>query len=156
MSRVRVETDFEKIYAQAHRGYADPYPLQVGLRNTRFQFCYQFGVLLSRSSVYCFKIEKIELLTAFQYINFIVLLLEAYYRFIPNVWITLGISLFEGLVGGAVYVNAFYRVSTEVESKYREFSMGAASMADSTGITLAGLVAIQLHNYLCSNAKSPI
>eukprot|EP00794_Sanderia_malayensis_P013522 gene13522-14934_t len=120
-----------------------------------FQFCYELGVFLSRSSVYCFKIEKIELLTAFQYINFIVLLLEVYYRFIPNVWITFGISLFEGLLGGAVYVNVFHRLSTGVQSRYREFSMGATSMANSTGIALAGVLAMQLYKSLCTNSKPP-
>jgi len=119
------------------------------------QFCYQFGVLISRSSGNIVKIDKIELLAALQYANFIVLYLEVYYRFIPSIWITLAMSLFEGLLGGAVYVNAFYRVSIEVQPEYREFSMGAASMADSCGITLAGLISMPLHKYLCKYGKTP-
>jgi len=119
------------------------------------QFCYQFGVLISRSSVNVVKIEKIELLAALQYANFIVLYLEVYYRYIPSIWITLAIVLFEGLIAGGVYVNAFFRVANEVDAKYREFSMGAASMADSPGITLAGVLSMPLHKYLCTNAKAP-
>ena len=42
------------------------------------------------------------------------LFLEVIYQFIPSFWITLAVILYEGLLGGAVYVNAFYFISKQV------------------------------------------
>jgi hypothetical protein len=47
-----------------------------------------------------------------------------------------------GLLGGAVYVNAFTLLSREVEPRLREFSLAAASLADSVGIALADITGI--------------
>ncbi|KAJ8301268.1 hypothetical protein KUTeg_020255 [Tegillarca granosa] len=46
-------------------------------------------------------------------VNMGVLLLQVFYRFIPNIWIILAIVLFEGLLGGAAYVNTFYKIAKE-------------------------------------------
>jgi battenin len=48
-------------------------------------------------------------------------------NFIPSVWIVFGVILWEGLLGGATYVNAFNNISNEIDPVYREFSMGAAA-----------------------------
>ena len=56
---------------------------------------------------------------------------------------------FEGLCGGSVYVNAFYMISENVSEEVREFSLGIASVADSFGIVLAGLISAHIHNALC-------
>lgn len=39
---------------------------------------------------------------------------EAVYYYIPSFWIVLVLTLWEGLLGGAAYVNTFYRISYEV------------------------------------------
>lgn len=39
---------------------------------------------------------------------------EAVYLFVPSIWIVFAAVLWEGLLGGAAYVNTFYRISTEV------------------------------------------
>ena len=57
-------------------------------------------------------------------------------------WGLLGGAFAAGLLGGAVYVNAFTLIAREVEPQYREFSLGAASVADSAGIALADVAAI--------------
>ena len=46
--------------------------------------------------------------------NLALLVLEARFHFLPSVWIMFIIVLYEGLLGGACYVNAFYRISKEV------------------------------------------
>lgn len=46
--------------------------------------------------------------------NAVVLLISVYYRFWPNVWVVFVIVLYEGLLGGAVYVNTFYLIRVEV------------------------------------------
>lgn len=50
--------------------------------------------------------------------NLALLLCEAYFHFLPSVWIMFIIVLYEGLLGGACYVNAFYRISQEVISSF--------------------------------------
>jgi battenin len=49
-----------------------------------------------------------------------------------------------GLIGGAVYVNAFTLISTEFPSEggRQSFALAAASVADSLGIAAADLVAV--------------
>ena len=37
----------------------------------------------------------------------------------------------------------------QVEEEHREYSMGVASVADSTGITLAGIISVPVHNLIC-------
>ena len=52
-----------------------------------------------------------------------------------------------GLLGGAVYVNAFTLISRHVDPLRREFSLAAASLGDSLGIAFADIagILIQVH-----------
>lgn len=86
---------------------------------------------------------------SFQFINVIILLFEAIFYYIPNIWIVFVLVLWEGLIGGATYVNTFYRISTEIPKADLEVSMGIASMADSIGIALAGWLSMPVHNVIC-------
>ena len=43
-------------------------------------------------------------------------------------------------------------IPIQVSDEYREFATGATSVADSTGITLAGISSMLLHNYICDHA----
>lgn len=47
-----------------------------------------------------------------------------------------------GLLGGAVYVNAFTLISKNIDPRYREFSLAAASLGDSLGIAFADVFGI--------------
>ena len=47
-------------------------------------------------------------------LNIVLLLLQIFFKFIPSVWIIFAIVLYEGLVGGAAYVNTFYMITEEV------------------------------------------
>ncbi|XP_031783320.1 battenin isoform X2 [Nasonia vitripennis] len=110
---------------------------------------YQIGVFLSRSSVNFISINKIWLMSVLQLANVVLLTFEAVYWYIPNIWIVFALVLWEGLLGGAAYVNTFYRMSKEVPWEQREVSMGIASMADSIGIALAGWASMPVHNAIC-------
>lgn len=59
------------------------------------------------------------------------------------------IVLWEGLLGGAVYVNTFAEIMDRVPEGEREFSLGATSVSDSAGICLASLVGMVLEPWLC-------
>ncbi|XP_069141526.1 battenin-like [Argopecten irradians] len=115
-----------------------------------YQVDYQLGVFISRSSVNLIEIKKLWLLPILQFINMGLLLFQVFYQFIPSIWIVLAIVLYEGLLGGAAFVNTFFRISKKVEPEYREFSMGVATMADSIGIAVAGAVTIPSHNRICA------
>ncbi|KAF7697863.1 battenin [Silurus meridionalis] len=115
-----------------------------------YQTLYQIGVFISRSSLYCFKIRKIWVLSLLQCVNAAVLLISVYYQFWPNVWVVFLIVLYEGLLGGAAYINIFYLIRVETVEREREFAMAAASVGDSLGIALSAAPAIPIHNYLCS------
>lgn len=49
-----------------------------------------------------------------QFCNLAVLLCDVLFNYIPSVWIVLGVILFEGLLGGAAYVNTYFKISKEV------------------------------------------
>ncbi|XP_029015668.1 battenin [Betta splendens] len=114
-----------------------------------YQTLYQIGVLVSRSSLCCVKIRKLWLLCVLQMVNAVLLLFAVRYQFLPSAWLVFVIILYEGLLGGAAYVNTFYFISKEMDDRHREFAMAAASVGDSFGIALAGGVAFPVHKYFC-------
>ncbi|XP_064631993.1 battenin-like isoform X2 [Lineus longissimus] len=115
-----------------------------------YQVIYQLGVFFSRSSVNLVKINKLWILPILQFLNIVLLMFQIFYQFIPSIWIVFVIILYEGLLGGAAYVNTFYKISEEVVHEHREYSIGVASVGDSFGIMIAGFASIPVHNFLCS------
>lgn len=109
-----------------------------------YQALYQIGVFISRSSVNFFPIKKIWILPILQVINLVFLICHVLFDLVPSIWMVFAIMFWEGLLGGATYCNAFWLISTEVEETLREYSLGVTSVADSCGISLAGLTAVFL------------
>lgn len=60
-----------------------------------------------------------------------------------------------GLLGGAVYVNAFALLSRSVAPPQREFSMAAASVADSLGIACADVAGVLIQGCLFKVNRIP-
>lgn len=83
-----------------------------------------------------------------QILNLNILTLDAIYHFIPYYWIIFLIVIFEGLLGGATYVNVYYALSTETTGIIREYSMSMTSVSDSIGISIAALVGLKLGPFL--------
>jgi len=54
------------------------------------------------------------MLRVLQFVNLALFVLQIHYQFISNIWIVFVIILFEGLLGGAAYVNSFYQISKKV------------------------------------------
>jgi len=80
-----------------------------------------------------------------------------YFDYIPSIWIVFVIIFYEGLIGGAVFVNAFYRIADEVkEEKKKEFCMASISFWYSIGILLAGVGGIFLSPWLTGIRKARI
>lgn len=115
-----------------------------------YQTLYQVGVLVSRSSLCCFKIRKLWVFALLQVVNSVLLVVAVWCQFLPSVWIVFLVVVYEGLLGGAAYVNTFYFISKETEERHREFAMAVASVGDSLGIALSAAVSFPVHKYFCS------
>ena len=88
-------------------------------------------------------------MSVLQFLNLVVLTIEVIFFYIPSIWIVFAIVFFEGLLGGSAYVNTFYRMTNELPQSRKKFALGAASISDSIGIAIAGVVAFPVHNAIC-------
>lgn len=89
-----------------------------------YQAEYQLGVLISRSSINLIKIDKIWILAVLQGINVFIFLLHILNPFLTAFWIASCIVLFEGFLGGAGYVNTFYKLKqTDKVSSVNDFCL---------------------------------
>ncbi|KAL3998898.1 CLN3 family protein [Acanthocheilonema viteae] len=102
-----------------------------------YQVLYQFGVFTSRSSIEFIQLRpsSILLIPILQAVNAIFLFWDALRSFIPHVIAVFIIVFYEGLLGGAAYVNTFHLLHKSIPIEGREFSLGFVSMSDSFGIT---------------------
>ena len=83
-----------------------------------YQAEYQFGVLVSRSSINFVKIDRIWILAVLQGINVTVFLAHILHPFLGAFWIASCFVLFEGFLGGAGYVNTFYKLRQTNEVRF--------------------------------------
>lgn len=110
---------------------------------------YQVGVFISRSSTPFVRIHWLYLPSLLQAVNLAVLTLHAIFDFIPSVYLVFLIIFWEGLLGGAVYVNTFAEISDRVPEEEREFSLGATTVSDSAGICIAAFLSMPWEVLLC-------
>lgn len=75
--------------------------------------------------------------------------MQSLFDFIPSIYIVFAIVFWEGLLGGAVYVNTFAEISDRVAREEREFSLGAVTVSDSGGVCVAGFIGMALELGLC-------
>uniref|UniRef100_A0A8D2DML5 CLN3 lysosomal/endosomal transmembrane protein, battenin n=1 Tax=Sciurus vulgaris TaxID=55149 RepID=A0A8D2DML5_SCIVU len=115
-----------------------------------YQMLYQAGVFTSRSSLRCCRIRFIWVLALLQCLNLAFLLADVLLTFLPSIYMVFLIILYEGLLGGAAYVNTFHNIALETNDQHREFAMAAACISDTLGISLSGVLALPLHDFLCS------
>ncbi len=102
-------------------------------------FMYQLGVFCSRSSLRIVRIRRVEILTVLQAANFVLWILQAYYKFMP-IEAQLPLMFFVGLLGGASYVNIFYNLLHDdiYPDEDRELIVNMAAVCINLGIVLAG------------------
>ncbi|XP_064449010.1 battenin isoform X3 [Mirounga angustirostris] len=114
-----------------------------------YQMLYQAGVFVSRSSLHCCRIRFTWVLALLQCLNLAFLLVDVWLSFLPSIYLVFLIILYEGLLGGAAYVNTFHNIALKTSDEHREFAMAAACISDTLGISLSGLLALPLHDFLC-------
>jgi len=115
-----------------------------------YNFIYQVGVFISRSSTPFIRIHHLYPPSLLQVANLAILISQALFNWIPSVYIVFLIIFWEGLLGGGVYVNTFAEILEHVPEEEREFSMSATSVSDSGGICIAGFVGMALEVGLCN------
>ena len=117
-----------------------------------YGFLYQLGVFVSRSSTPFYRVHNLYLPCILQVVNLLVLTLQSIYfdSFLPSVYLVFLIIFWEGLLGGAVYVNTFAEIMENVPESDREFSLGATSVSDSGGICVAGFLGMVMEVGLCN------
>ena len=111
-----------------------------------FNFCYQTGVFISRSSLGCVKIKHVWLLTLFQFLNCAFWLSNALHMYCFNIYVYFVHIVFVGLMGGASYVNVIYRLknSPKLAKTEKELAMNLLSCFDDLGVLLAAITALIL------------
>ena len=114
-----------------------------------YGFLYQLGVFISRSSTPFLRIHYLYLPSLLQMGNVGILTLQALFFFLPSVYLVFVVIFWEGLLGGAVYVNCFAEIMEKVAPADREFSLGAVTVSDSAGICLAGFLGMLMETRLC-------
>ena len=75
-----------------------------------FNFCYQIGVFISRSSLSIMKIERVWIVTTLQFFNFIFWMSNSFHMYVTNIYVYFGHMVFVGLMGGASFVNVIYQL----------------------------------------------
>ncbi len=64
-------------------------------------------------------------------LNFVFFYVATWYLFIPYFWITMIVVLYEGLLGGGVYVNAFYSISIQVSNSHHVSALATTMLVPS-------------------------
>ena len=112
-----------------------------------YAFLYQLGVFISRSSTPFMRIHNLYLPSFLQCGNLALLVCQSLFNIFGDsagVWIVFLVIFWEGLLGGAVYVNTFAEIMEKIDEGEREFSLGATSVSDSAGICIAGFIGMFL------------
>lgn len=83
-----------------------------------------------------------------QVLNAVLLLFAVRYQFLPSAWLVFFIIVYEGLLGGAAYVNTFYFISKEVRSTFCQLVLGIHVSLKADGLNFNPLSSSKLQLYL--------
>ena len=114
-----------------------------------YQLMYQIGVFISRSSLSIAAIDRIWITAVLQTLNFVLILTDAIWPYLPCIYLLLAFLLWQGLLGGAAYVNTYANIKKKVSHENVEFSMAVTGVSDSLGISLSALISVFLEPALC-------
>ncbi len=116
-------------------------------------FSYQLGVFISRSSLRIVRIRRVEILTIIQGANFVLWIVNAYYKFLP-IGAQLPLMIFVGLLGGASYVNIFYNLLHDdiYPEEDRELIVNMAAICINLGIVLAACFTLVMDATFLANS----
>ncbi len=105
-------------------------------------FCYQLGVLISRSSIQFIQIERIYLLTIGQGLNFCIWFAQAHFHFMP-LYVQFAHMVCIGLFAGLMYVNVFHSLlKNQNLSPDRELGVNIVSIFVTFGVISSSLFSL--------------
>ena len=109
--------------------------------------CYQFGVLISRSSISICEIPYFGLLTLLQFINYILWTFHVIFNWF-NEYIQFILMIYVGLLGGAMYVNVMYSIlnDNKINKKDKEMCINITAIFINIGITTSAIIEIIMDN----------
>lgn len=112
-------------------------------------FIYQVGVFISRSSLFCFRINKVGILTFFQFVNFVLYAtiakwkwLQIEFQFILMFWI--------GLMGGCSYVNCFYLLiqNKKLPISQKEVAVNLVTSLVEVNILMSSILSVVVDSFV--------
>ena len=117
-------------------------------------FCYQIGVLISRSSITVIQIRRIWVISALQAANFVLWFLQAWVGVMP-LWLQFIAMVWVGIMGGAMYVNVFYLLmkETKVADADRELAINCVSTVYYVGIIASSLTSLLFLNTILTRQQ---
>lgn len=114
-----------------------------------FQFVYQIGVFVSRTTGNLLKPRCTWWAPIFQCLNASFFMYQTVNSHDISIWIILVMVFWVGIIGGLCYVHSFQRLIKELPESQHKFSLGMITIAESFGIAIGGFSAIPIHNILC-------
>ena len=124
----------------------------IGDREDFYTFAnwaYQGGVFISRSSSMLIPIRSIAFLWLMPILQCIMLIFFSAVAMMPNAtwvynWWLVAPCFFTGLLGGAVYVNAFTQIAVKTPPRLKELAIATASLADNVGIVASNVAGLAI------------
>jgi len=124
----------------------DKYPdekdtLQIKQFYTILNNSYQIGVFLSRSSLQYVQIKKVWILSALQFINFVVMFLNTKFMVIESLFILCPFYFWIGLMGGGSFVNVMKNILDldTLDSKERDIAFVLSLIFNDLGVLSAAI-----------------
>ena len=111
-----------------------------------FNFCYQIGVFLSRSSLACFKVKRVWIITLLQLFNFVFFMANSFNYLCRNIYILFSVMICVGLMGGSSFVNVIYLLKNTklLKRTEKELALNLLSCFDDAGILMASILSLIL------------
>lgn len=114
-----------------------------------FLVVYQVGVFSSRSVAGFLKPRQTYWAPIAQFFNVCFFMYVATRSGPTSAWIIFIMVFTLGAVGGICFTHTFRRLIKELPPNQHKFSLGMLTIAESSGIAIGGLIAINVHNILC-------
>ena len=115
-----------------------------------FNFCYQVGVFVSRSSTAWVTIKRVWILSLLQFVLFCFYALNAIWLFCESFIILFGLSFLVGFMGGASFANVYHQIhcTTKLSRTQRELAFNLLNVGYDIAIMLACSTALLLTSRL--------
>ncbi len=116
------------------------------------QLSYQIGVFISRSSLSVVRIRAVWILTALQFVNFILWQIQAEWKLVPFL-LQIPAMVFVGLLGGAMYVNVLFNILSDkkIPDDLRELGINITTMFVTLGITASSVYDLAIDKTFLAN-----